>query len=254
MAQVEPIKAFSDNYIWALGAKGTDHVIVVDPGQAEPVISYLQEHNKELVGILVTHHHWDHTTGITELKQRYPDAHVYGPQNSPFEGIETTLNEGDKLNLIGYDFTVIATPGHTLDHICYLADGFIFCGDTLFSGGCGRLFEGSAEQMWQSLQKLRALPNDTQVYCTHEYTQANMKFASACDDDNQDVHQYVDKVNSLREQDAITLPSTIGLEKRINPFMRPEHIAMQRIPVHLRPHEDSTEAKFAALRKWKDNF
>ncbi|WP_462157965.1 hydroxyacylglutathione hydrolase [Pseudoalteromonas sp. GB56] len=254
MAQVEPIKAYSDNYIWALCCKDDNRVVVVDPGQAEPVLAYLKENNKTLDGILITHHHWDHTTGVAQLKQQFPDITVYGPQNSPFEGIDSALNEGDSIKVIGYDFAVLETPGHTLDHICYIGEGFIFCGDTLFSGGCGRLFEGTPAQMWHSLQKLSALDESTLVYCTHEYTQANMRFASACQQNNDDVQAYSKKVDDLRDQGLITLPSTIGLENRINPFLRPEEISIQSFPAHQRPSSEDPESKFAALRKWKDDF
>ncbi len=254
MAQVEPIKAYSDNYIWALSSADDNRVVVVDPGQAEPVLAYLQENNKTLAGILITHHHWDHTTGVAQLKLQFPDITVFGPKDCPFEGIESALSEGDSINIIGYDFTVLETPGHTLDHICYVGDGFIFCGDTLFSGGCGRLFEGTPTQMWHSLQKLSSLDENTLVYCTHEYTQANMRFASACQRTNDDVQAYAEKVNELRAQDLITLPSTIGLEKRINPFLRPQEISLQTFPPHQRPNDEEAESKFAALRRWKDDF
>ncbi|MBS3798616.1 hydroxyacylglutathione hydrolase [Pseudoalteromonas sp. BDTF-M6] len=254
MAQVEAIKAYKDNYIWALQGSDNKQVVVVDPGLAEPVFAYLKEQNKTLAAILITHHHWDHTTGVAALKLAYPGITVYGPKNSPFTDVDVALSDGDTLKVLNYDFQVRATPGHTLDHICYFGAGLVFSGDTLFSGGCGRLFEGSAEQMWQSMQVFRALDDKTLVYCTHEYTQANMQFAAASQPHNEAVLSYQHQVETKRAQDIITLPSTIGLEKRINPFLRADVISLGAIPPQFRPQDDEPNAKFAALRAWKDNF
>lgn len=254
MVQVEAIKAYKDNYIWALQGSDNKEVVVVDPGLAEPVFAYLKEQGKTLAAILITHHHWDHTTGVEALKQAYPQITVYGPKNSPFTQVDVALGEDDTFSVLGCDFKVRTTPGHTLDHICYIGVGLVFCGDTLFSGGCGRLFEGSAEQMWQSMQVFRALDDNTQVYCTHEYTQANMQFAAASQPNNADVLAYQRQVEAKRAQDINTLPSTIGLEKRINPFLRADEIALSALPPQYRPQQDDAAGKFAALRAWKDNF
>ena len=255
MVQVDAINAFNDNYIWALVHPTKPHVYVVDPGDAEPVMRYLEQHDYQLAGILVTHHHWDHTTGVAALKQAYPEAPVYGPQNSPFTGIEHTLADGDNIDVFGLNFLVRATPGHTLDHISYINEQLVFCGDTLFSGGCGRLFEGTPEQMWQSMQTFLTLSDETLVYCTHEYTQANMAFASAAQPEDAEVQRYTNKVNALREQQQMTLPSTIGQEKRINPFLRADKISPQALPTAYRPATSGEpSAIFAGLRAWKDNF
>ncbi|MFY8272682.1 hydroxyacylglutathione hydrolase [Pseudoalteromonas sp. SSDWG2] len=254
MAQVEAIKAFSDNYIWALHSKRDNQIIVVDPGQAEPVLDYLKRTGKKLAAILITHHHWDHTTGVAALKQHFPRVKVYGPKNSPFEGIDVALVDGNDIEVLEHHFHIIATPGHTLDHICYQANKYIFCGDTLFSAGCGRLFEGSAEQMWQSMQKFIGMDDKTLVYCTHEYTQANLDFATACMPNDTEIAAYANKVSQLRSRDKITLPSSIGREKRINPFLRPQSVMMDTFPAHLRPQTEDALAKFTALRLWKDDF
>ena len=174
MVQVKAIKAFSDNYIWCISNEAEQTAWVVDPGQAEPVLNYLYEQNLTLCGILITHHHYDHTDGVAALVKAFRDIPVYGPRHSPFKGITHGVSEADKVTVYDYTFTVLATPGHTLDHVCYINDELSFTGDTLFSAGCGRLFEGSAEQMWHSLCKLRALPDECKIYCTHEYTQANL--------------------------------------------------------------------------------
>ncbi|RUO79067.1 hydroxyacylglutathione hydrolase [Pseudidiomarina taiwanensis] len=236
--QVEAIRAFTDNYIWALSEPDRDQVVVVDPGAAQPVKDFLQRKNAQLSAILVTHHHWDHTNGIAELVAAYQVA-VFGPANSPFAGITQPLNDSEVLSPPGLDveFKVIATPGHTLDHIGYYGDGKLFCGDTLFSAGCGRMFEGTPEVFHKSLQQLAELADETLVYCTHEYTQANLNFAITALPTSEALVNYAAKVAKLRAEDACTLPSTIGLEKQINPFLRAQNVA-----------------EFARLRAAKDNF
>ena len=158
MVQVKAIKAFSDNYIWCLTTDNSNQAWVVDPGQAQPVLAHLAEHNLILGGILITHHHYDHTDGVAALVASNPNIPVYGPTNSPFKGITHPLKDGQNINVLNIDFNIIETPGHTLDHICYTNDELAFTGDTLFSGGCGRLFEGTAKQMWESFNKLKELP------------------------------------------------------------------------------------------------
>lgn len=257
MVQVKAIKAFSDNYIWCLTTSNNTQAWVVDPGQAEPVLDYLAQHNLTLAGILITHHHYDHTDGVAKLVSENPNIAVYGPTNSPFKGITQQLTDGQSITVLNTAFNIIATPGHTLDHICYVNEQLAFTGDTLFSGGCGRLFEGSAEQMWHSFNKLRELPADCKVYCTHEYTQANLAFATAIEPRNPELLAYSKRVDELRSKNEITLPSTIGQELKINPFIRSD---LPNI-TELLPKEFCSVTKnnepwenFAGLRKFKDHF
>ena len=257
MVQVKPIKAFSDNYIWCLTQEGSDQAWVVDPGQAQPVINYLANNNLTLSGILITHHHYDHTDGVAQLVQLNPDLVIYGPHNSPFKGITHPLNEGQYIDIMGIDFKILTTPGHTLDHICYVNDELAFTGDTLFSAGCGRLFEGTAKQMWHSLEKLKALPAKCKVFCAHEYTQANLTFAKAVEPRNPDVLAHSDLVDGLRSHDQVSLPTTIEQELKINPFMRSELLNItEEIPKEYISNEKKNEPwqQFASLRLFKDNF
>lgn len=257
MVQVKAIKAFSDNYIWCLTTHNSDLAWVVDPGDAQPVMAHLAEYNLQLGGILITHHHSDHTGGVAELVEQFSNIAVYGPINSPFAGITNTLVDGDSVEVLGTRFNIITTPGHTLDHICYIHEQLAFTGDTLFSGGCGRLFEGTPEQMWESFNKLRELPKTCKVYCTHEYTQANLAFAKAVEPRNPELLQYSDKVDAQRAKGEITLPSTIGQELKVNPFMRSDLPTItELIPKEfvLVTKNNEPWENFASLRRFKDNF
>lgn len=252
MITITPISAFSDNYIWHL-QRDNEHW-VVDPGDAKPVLSALG--STPLSGILVTHHHFDHTGGIEALVERY-QCPVYGPGS--IGAVTHPLSDGDTFALLGESATVIAVPGHTLDHIAIvLPEGgktHLFCGDTLFAAGCGRLFEGTPQQMHDSLNRLAALPPTTKVYCAHEYTQANLDFAAAAEPDNEAIRTRRTEVQRLREQNIPTLPSTIGLELATNPFLRcdePEVTA--QIKAQDNGHKPKPVEIFANLRRWKDNF
>lgn len=253
--QITAIPAYTDNYIWCL-ADG-QHCVVVDPGDAAPVLEAIGRHGYTLSAILITHHHWDHTNGIDALLSAYPGIPVFGPHNPAISQITHHLGAGDSIDVPGIDvsLSVFEVPGHTLDHIAYLGNGWLFCGDTLFSGGCGRLFEGTPEQMWASLRQLSELPDNTKVYCTHEYTQANLAFAQAVDPHNQQLNEYSRQVDNKRNQLQPTLPSTIGQEKAINPFLR---VSDARIIQHVEEHVGETlnndAAVFGALRRWKDQF
>ena len=253
MLVVEPIKALSDNYIWHIHNGAFS--VVVDPGDAPPVMQALG--NQSLVAILITHHHWDHTNGVERLKQQYPNITVYGPSNSPFELIDVRLSEGDtvKFQQLGLEFKVIEIPGHTLDHIAYVNDDCVFCGDTLFSIGCGRMFEGTPQMFNQSLDKLNSLPEHCKVYCTHEYTQSNVAFARHISPQNQALAEYQQQIAEKRENHQATLPSNIGLEKRLNPFLNTDKTWLQQRLSQLTSQSitDPTSA-FAALRKLKDTF
>lgn len=254
MIQVFPIKAFNDNYIWAIHTAMHSKVIVVDPGDAAPVIEYLTQHGKTLSAILVTHHHWDHTNGIAALKSHFPDCTVYGPKDSPCDLIEVNVGENDTLNFnpLGLSLTVMEVPGHTLDHIAYYNDNMVFCGDTLFNAGCGRLFEGTPKQMFNSLNRLAKLPDHCLVYCTHEYSRANVKFALHLEPQNNQLLAYA---NKIAKHDEITLPSTIALEKAINPFLRSHLEPIKALLVSQYKIDSNDEvALWHGVRKLKDDF
>lgn len=226
MIKLHPIPAFNDNYIWCFYSEGTREAVVVDPGCAKSVDNFLQSKNLNLIAILVTHHHADHTGGINTLKTNY-DVKTIGFKGSRYENIDQKHSEGDRFSVLNTEFTLLEVPGHTLDHVAFYSETspehdqpWLFCGDTLFSGGCGRLFEGSASQMHHSLSKLRSLPGNTLVCCAHEYTLANLKFASHLMPSNDDLQDYIAHCQNLRSESRPTLPSTIEQELRINPFLR----------------------------------
>ncbi len=250
------LPAFADNYIWMLhdGARA----VVVDPGDAAPVQEALGRLHLQLAAILVTHHHADHVAGVDALRPLLQGL-VYGPRKekipTPFE----PLDEGDRVQVLGLDFSILDVPGHTAGHIAYVQHGaakqpLLFCGDTLFSAGCGRLFEGTPEQMHQSLSKFAALPADTRVCCTHEYTLSNLRFAAAVEPGNTERARYQMRCETLRAQGQPTLPSSIGLELAVNPFMRcstAEVVATARARGSV---DDTPVAVLAALREWKNSF
>ncbi|MDP5029833.1 MAG: hydroxyacylglutathione hydrolase [Paraglaciecola sp.] len=253
--QISAIKAFQDNYIWCL--HNSSYCYVVDPGDAQPVIEFCQTHKLSLKGILITHHHWDHTNGLPELVATFGDITIFGPHNPKIDLINVRVGQGDNLNLpeLDLDFTVMEVPGHTLDHIAYYGLGRLFCGDTLFSAGCGRLFEGQPAQMHDSLSQLAALPGDTLVYCTHEYTLANIKFALAVEPNNQALLEYHQWAQAQRATERATLPSSITKELAINPFLRCQLDSVKQALLDHRNTPFSTnEDTFAALRRWKDEF
>ena len=254
--EIRYLPVFKDNYIWLIIDNAHTKAIVVDPGDAPPLLRFLQEKQLECAAILVTHHHRDHTNGVTELIHHYP-VPVYGPENSVMSGITHPVKESDCLSFpfLESAFTVLATPGHTLDHIAYLVSGMLFCGDTLFSGGCGRVFEGTAAQMLDSLQKIAALPDETKVYCAHEYTLQNLKFAQLVEPHNLAIQDKMQQVIALRRANLPTLPSSIRDEKTINPFLRchiKEVIASVENQVGFKLNNRLDV--FQYLREWKNNF
>ena len=258
MQRIHPIPAFSDNYIWTLIDPSGERACVVDPGDATPVIDYLTANNLTLTDILITHHHPDHTGGIAELAERYSPT-VYGPVNERIQGITQRLQEGANIEVYGLRFSIIEVPGHTLDHIAYFSKTsdmpLLFCGDTLFAAGCGRLFEGTPETMLTSLEKLAALPAETQVYCTHEYTLANLRFAAAVEPDNQDLLARIATEQDKRAADKPTLPSNLTIEFATNPFMRCTTPTIKAAAEQYAGHAVDTKVEvFAAVRRWKDNF
>jgi len=255
MLCVHPIEAFQDNYIWAI-RKGDDHCIIVDPGDAAPVVAFLQAQRLRLAAILLTHHHVDHIGGVATLVERY-HAEVYGPVDSRLPPLTRALEHGARLDLpvAGLCFQVIAVPGHTRSHIAYFGHGTLFCGDTLFSLGCGRLFEGTAEQMQQSLDRLAALPANTRVYCAHEYTQANCRFASMVDPDNAKLQARKLEIEALRAERKPTLPSTLAAEIACNPFLRSRAPAIIAAANRHAPATGTRpERVLGSIRNWKDQF
>lgn len=257
MFTVTPIPAFSDNYIWVISLPGNSNVAVVDPGDAQPVNEYLISNQLNLTAILITHHHNDHTGGVNDLVETH-NVPVYGPASSPFDGITHPLKDGDSVELLGSNFEIREIPGHTLDHISYFSAQIrpqIFCGDTLFLAGCGRLFEGTAEQMLQAMKYFADLPDDTQIFCTHEYSLANLNFALAVEPDNNDIKEAISSCNALRADDKPTLPSTIQQEKKINPFMRTQHQDVITAANEFSAAQLESEIEiFASIREWKNQF
>lgn len=255
MLSVTPIPALSDNYIWLLRQDTSQSVCVVDPGEADPVIELLERESLTLDTILITHHHHDHTGGLAKLIKRY-SPHVIGPANPSIEGIDQTVGDGDTLRIMGRVFEVMATPGHTLDHISFYASGIpglLFCGDTLFCAGCGRLFEGTPEQMHTSLTRFMELSEDTLVFAAHEYTQANLVFAQAADPENDDVKYALKECEKVRALNRPTLPSTIGRELKINPYLRVGTQSVRQA-AGTQGANDNDLATFATLREWKSRF
>lgn len=253
---ISPLPAFKDNYIWLL-VRGTD-AAVVDPGDAEPVIRALEQQQLRLTAILATHHHADHVGGLVALKERY-QAIAYGPAREKVAQLDHRLGAGDRIEVLGTHFEVIDIPGHTAGHIAFHAPQLrppaVFCGDTLFACGCGRLFEGTPEQMLASLDALAALPAVTRVYCGHEYTVANIRFALEVEPDNRDLQSRAATATAMRKRGEPTLPSTIGLELATNPFMRCDVPSVRAAASgELKGAGLARVSTFAAIRGWKDGF
>ncbi len=259
MIQIDALPAFNDNYIWLLQDTASKRCAVVDPGDAQPVLDWLAAHGDwQLSDILVTHHHHDHVGGVERLKKS-TGARVHGPAAENIPARDTALGDNDSLRVLGLDFQVIAVPGHTLGHIAYYHEQtpapLLFCGDTLFAAGCGRLFEGTPAQMHASLSRLAALPDTTLVYCTHEYTLSNLRFARAVEPENAQVAQRFDEVTRLRAQDRITLPSNLALEKATNPFLRTSETSVkEKVDERTGRSDLDPTSIFAGLRAWKDTF
>ena len=254
--QVTAIPAFDDNYLWLIHDQ--EYAAIVDPGDAAAVQAALATHQLKLAAILLTHHHADHAGGVPALLRHW-NVPVYGPASERIPGIDHPLREGDVVSLTSpsLQLNVLDVPGHTAGHIAYVAAGehWLFCGDTLFAGGCGRLFEGTAEQMTQSLGKIAALPDNTKVYCAHEYTVSNLRFAVAAEPDNQRTAERLAAAQALRARGVSTVPSTIGEEKLTNPFLRyREKSITELLKTSGRLQKEDPVAAFAALREWKNVY
>lgn len=266
MLTISPIKAFSDNYIWMLQKANHPQVVLVDPGQAEPVLDHLDQHELEPVAILITHQHYDHTGGVEGLLEAFPNMAVIGPARAPSKEpltidlpipryITYAVGERDTVFLpeLNTRLEVMTIPGHTLDHLAYVGEGFAFCGDTLFAAGCGRLFSGTAEMMCSSIKRLMALPPETRLYCAHEYTVDNLGFAKWVEPDNDDVLERDGREMEKQEQGEVTLPTTVELEQLTNPFARvDEAVVINAAEKYAGKPLDQDWQVFAALREWKD--
>lgn len=256
MVKIEAIPAFNDNYIWLL--HDAKEAWVVDPGDAQVVIAALKRIGMSLDGILVTHHHFDHVGGVEDLRHTY-QARVIAPDNPSIQHVDQAVRSGDQLKVAGLELEVLEVPGHTLDHIAYLARDhqppLLFCGDTLFAGGCGRVFEGTPSMMHGSLQQLAALPGRTQVYCAHEYTLANLDFAVAVEPDSRAIHDRRQRDRALRADKQPTVPSSLTEELATNPFLRcSESGVVQTAEARTGERLSDDEAVFATIREWKNNF
>jgi hydroxyacylglutathione hydrolase len=257
MLQVTPVRAFADNYIWLMHAPlDASQVVAVDPGDAAPLERALAELHLTLAGILLTHHHPDHVGGVAKLLQNRP-VPLFGPGSERLPGEPTRLREGDRVALaaLGLEFNVLDIPGHTAGHIAYVGHSAVFSGDTLFSAGCGRLFEGTPEQMVGSLAKLAQLPADTLVYCGHEYTVSNLKFALAVEPDNAETARYLEECSTKRARDEATLPSSIRRERNVNPFLRCQQQTVKQAAEAKAGRRLQNDVEvFAVIRHWKDGF
>lgn len=256
MIQIVPISIFKDNYVWTLIDNDQQNAIIVDPGEAEAVSAFLKQRQLNLVAILITHHHWDHTNGIKQLASAAKQG-VFGPTHENISGMTHALKANDRIRLKNFpiEFQIIEIPGHTKGHIAFHFSNGVFCGDTLFAAGCGRLFEGTAEQMFNSLQKLSALGESTQIYCAHEYTLNNLRFAKIVEPSNDNIKKRYDQAAICRQKKMPTLPSTLQLEKETNPFLRChvlDVIANVERFANRKLH-DPIEV-FTWLRRWKDEF
>ena len=253
MLSVEPIKAYTDNYIWLVSTN--EGSIVVDPGESKEILNLIDTNKIDLKGILITHHHYDHTNGLLDLTNKM-NLEVYGPKK--IEGINNIVKESDKFSLIGIDFEVIEIPGHTLDHLAFYSsnnkDPILFCGDTLFAGGCGRVFEGTFEQMFKSLKKISNYPKETKIFCGHEYTLSNLKFALEVDKDNKQLTDELNNIEKLISSDIPSLPTNLNKELKLNPFLRCHDIDIKNKVIEKFDIIDDELQIFTALRKWKDNF
>ncbi|OOY35840.1 hydroxyacylglutathione hydrolase [Solemya velum gill symbiont] len=255
MIDVFPIPAFDDNYIWCLTGGDGGSAGVVDPGDADPVLEYLSENGLVLSAILVTHKHGDHVGGVRELLEAFPGIPVFGPRNEPISSLTERVGAGDKVELpeIGAQFEVMDVPGHTEGYVAYFGHGMLFCGDTLFAAGCGRVFSGTHERLHHSLMAIASLPGDTLVYCAHEYTLANLGFAKWVEPDSEVLAERIHNDSERRKAGKPTVPSLLSLEKETNPFLRTAeaHVIAAAEKYAGRSLSGGTEV-FTAVRTWKD--
>ena len=250
------LPALTDNYIWILTDTDRKTAVIVDPGESKPVMAWLESNALTCAAILITHHHQDHIDGIPDLIKKYA-CPVYAPAINHITGTTHPIHGDDAITIQALDlrFNVLAVPGHTLGHVAYYSEPYLFCGDTLFSAGCGRLFEGTADQMQNSFDKIAALPGDTLICCTHEYTLNNLAFAQAVEPDNKAITEHIKYVQQLRINKKPSLPSTLALEKTINPFLRTQAASMIKAASnHAGETVGAGAPTFKVIRQWKDSF
>lgn len=255
MLESIPVPALSDNYIWLLHQPGARDALVVDPGEAKPVLEAIQRHGLAPAAILITHHHGDHVGGLGEVASQYPQAPIYGPAAERVDGVTKTVGGGDcvEIDALGVTFDVIDTPGHTAGHISFHGGGALLCGDTLFAGGCGRVFEGTAGQMLDSLDRLAALPDATKGCCGHEYTLKNLAFARAVEPDNDAITEREARAKALRDAGEPTVPFELASERETNPFLRCDEPAVwSAAEAQAGRSLNERSEVFGALRKWKN--
>ncbi len=254
MLKITALQALNDNYIWLLRNDSTPYVAIIDPGEARPVQKAVAASNLKPVAILITHRHYDHVDGAVELVTNY-NIPIYGPANEPVPTLNHPMREGDNIHLeaITADLRVLDIPGHTAGHIGYYGHGLLFCGDTLFTAGCGKIFDGTAQQLFHSLEKIAALPEETLIYCAHEYTEENLLFARMVEPENCAIVQRLEKTRRLRSRGAATVPSTLTEEKQTNPFLRCNIKEVIHSAEQFTGHAlGSSEEVFVALRHWRD--
>ncbi|MBF0470836.1 MAG: hydroxyacylglutathione hydrolase [Gammaproteobacteria bacterium] len=255
MTNIRAIPALDDNYIWAIEAPDSNAVTLVDPGDYQAVHHYLQREQRQLVAILITHHHHDHTAAVHQLQAAA--LPVYGPEKEQISGVNQPLREGDTIAIesCNLQIEVLETPGHTRGHLSYWTEGRLFCGDTLFSGGCGRVFDGTIDQLYHSLCRIAALPGSTLLYPAHEYTLENLAFAAIAEPENRAIERYRHQVSRRRAEHHPSLPTTVALEQEINPFLHSGNATLKKRAEQFCGHSLTSESEqFATVRRWKDHF
>lgn len=256
MLEIIPLPALKDNYIWLLKNKASGHVAIVDPSEAEPVLKLIKSEELTPIALLITHHHWDHVSGIAGITEKY-DIPVYTPKTESIDGSTHPVGEGEVIPLDELDLklSILDVPGHTSGAVAYYTDGMVFSGDTLFTAGCGRMFEGTPPQMHASLSKFKALPDDTLLYCGHEYTVSNLQFATTIEPENKEIQRRLTQTKQLIDNKQPTVPSTLKVEKETNPFLRCEQTSVINAATkHSGKKLDKPHEVFAEIRSWKDSF